>query len=102
MSTNNQFYICEEYYLLIYETKAGAIKAVDAVICRADHPRANMAMLMEAQVFSKRLNLRVSYSQPNEPIFLIKAEEFYWNVIIGERVGWISVRDWHKIKKLEK
>lgn len=45
----------------------------------------------------------VTYAKPNEPILVIskESEEKFWNVLIGEKTGWIIVRDWHDIKPLE-
>ena len=88
MTNNNPFYICEKYYLLIYETKENAVAAP------------SMAAAAWPEYWSKELNSRVSFSNPNEPIFLVKNEGKYWNVIIGERGGWIIVEDWLRLKAL--
>jgi len=50
--------------------------------------------------WSEQTNSKVTYSNPSEPIFLIKAEDFYWNVIIGEKIGWIIAEEWLGIKEL--
>ena len=57
------------------------------------------------RVWSGRINSKIIFSSPNEPIFLIKMEQDaytqrtqYWNVIIGEKIGWIIVHDWMDVR----
>ena len=45
--------------------------------------------------WSKELNSKVTYSNPEEIIFLMRKEfvgyDEFWFVIIGEKVGWIGM-----------
>jgi len=107
---NNPFYACEKYYLLIYETKkiAAWAKATPspcsawtaAEVAVAAETAVVAVVAVAAEYWSKRLNSRVLFSNPGEPIFLIKKEDKYWNVIIGEKIGWIIADDWLGLKLL--
>ena len=117
MTNSNPFYVCEDYFLLIYETKENAaagrampgwvdpaaVAVATAAVAGRLVLRGGVPLYGEAaaEYWSKRLNSRVLFSNPNEPIFLIKKEDKYWHVIIGERVGWIIAEDWIGIKELK-
>jgi len=98
--TNNQFFITDKVFIFIYETKEAATKATASwakAIAVANEPP-----LIWIEYWSKRLNSRVTFSTPNEPIFVIKKDEDYWHVIIGERVGWIVSRGPLGLKEINK
>jgi hypothetical protein len=92
MKNNNPFYVYENC-LLIYETKE-----------EASRPGRASAMHSSARSTwqNKELRTKITYSNPQEPIFVIKKENLYWNVIVGERIGWIIAEKWHNTKNLEK
>lgn len=112
----NKFYVCEKYYLLIYETKQASDKALAATTLAADRSgllaqgaafAASASLTAAGGVslgdhWSEKLKSKVLYSNPREPIFVIKKEEErFWNVIIGEKIGWIIVQNWLEIKELK-
>ena len=94
--TNNPFYVCEKYYLLIYETKEDASPPNPGFSAISDHNRKYMS-----NIFSKELMSTVACSIPGEPIFVVEKEDKYWHVIIGERIGWIIVEDEAELKNLK-
>jgi hypothetical protein len=96
---NNQFYMCEKYYIFIFDTKYNAIVTSKNSAGGSATPR---AAIHAAAYWSKELNSRVTYSDPGEPIFVLKKDGEFWNVIVGEKIGWIVVVNWMKIKQLEK
>jgi hypothetical protein len=100
MKTNSSFFVCKDYFLLFYETREDALAATAADSGRCGSTSWSRAAAAEANYWSKELNSRVTFSNPGEPIFVIRKDEEYWNVIIGERIGWIIVKDWLEIKPL--
>ena len=101
----NPFFICKDYCLLIYETKDHATSAavMAAAAFGASAAVAGVAKYY-ADHWSKPLKSKVLYSNPGDIIFFIRKEfvkeDEFWFVIIGEKVGWIIVRDWMKIEEL--
>jgi hypothetical protein len=98
-------------YIFIFETKDAAtqfrLPACDSV------PRMPEALL----VWSEVLKANISLSKPQDLIFVISKEIFafknkgvgyavfgkevdLWNVIIGEKAGWILVPHWLNLKQL--
>lgn len=108
----NSLHICEDFYLLIYETKEDAEQVViesrsrglpfgGATECRAN-VAGNIHVTITARIWSIKIKSRVTFSNPGDLIFLIKKEEDkFWNVIVEERVGWIIVYDWMNIKMID-
>ena len=91
---------------MIYETKvivkismaasgAGAVTVARAAMTKE--------VVSEWVVYwSKELKTKITHSNLNEPIFVIGKEGKFWNVIIGERIGWIIAEDWLELKPLER
>jgi hypothetical protein len=99
------FYICENC-LLVYETKESAR---EANIIAASASRGATACTVWgyykdkeewANYWARRVSSKVMFSDPNEPILVLKKEEKFWNVIIGEKIGWIIVSDFTAIMPL--
>jgi hypothetical protein len=53
-----------------------------------------------AQLWSQELNMKVTYSNPKEPIFVIEKKGKQWHVIIGEKIGWIVAEEFLEIQPL--
>jgi len=87
----DSFYVCENFCLLIYQTKEEASRP-----CRvsAMHPSARSVWR------NTELHTKITYSNPQEPIFVIKKENLYWNIIVGERIGWIIIEKWLGIREM--
>jgi hypothetical protein len=90
---NNKFYACPRFYLLVYETR-------EAASCGEHMTVGDITPTTATNYLSTKTNSKVTYSKPGEPIFKIKEDGKYWNVIIGEKVGWIIVASWLEIKEL--
>jgi len=89
----HQLYTCP-YRLVIYATISDARLMVTAIA--TDEFVKNVI-----ENWSVESGRKVLFSQPHEPIFLVEEPvDNFWNVIIGERVGWIIEGDWLGIKEL--
>lgn len=110
----NPFYICQKYCLLIYETRERAAATSKTAMERAHSgdiversgvaywgPDPERAVRVTADFWSQYLKSKVIFSLPKEPIYVISKDHHYWHVIIGNKFGWIIVRDWLQIKQLE-
>jgi len=107
---NNLLYTCNECFIFIFETKEKAIEAnslyedaVSRTILIEEY--AASSFVAEAkfatQYWTKRLGgTKVIYSNPKEPIFVVSREDKYWNVIIGEKIGWIIAEEWLELKEI--
>lgn len=106
----NKFYITK-YYLLIYETMNQAMVGYDSTA--ADYTEIRPASLNVASAvaieMSKIVKGTVQYSVPEDVIFLLKrvlnpyadtVKYEFWHVIIGEKVGWIIVKDWIRMEEI--
>jgi len=102
----SEIFICADYYLLIYEIKEKIdSRTVDACVNAFEdddciHTQGADSAFIIADYWTKKLNCKVTFSNPSEPIFVIKKCDKFWNVLIGEKIGWIIVEDWLTIKKL--
>jgi len=91
----NPFYVCEGYYLLIHETQETLKEAVVRSATSAFYAQD------EARYCSEQYKTKVTFSYPNELIMVLSKNGVYWNVIIGERVGWIACSSWINIHPLK-
>jgi len=93
---SSQFYVCD-WSLLIYETK-------DIAALPGNHTgKAAIETAEKVKYWLERdLKSKVEYTQLNEPIFVLKKEENdkFWNVIVGEKIGWIIAEEWMELKLL--
>jgi hypothetical protein len=97
----NRFYICEEYWLVIFE------KMVEPIVlnkygkykCGIKTTRQS-AVEIGAQRMTRQLGMKVTFCEPKEPILVLQKNGIYWNVIVGEKIGWIVTREILNIKPL--
>ena len=94
----NQIFIAEEHYILIYPSEAFAALSPGHVSGRRDYDLTIRALHSMAQ----SLNCKIHMSVPKEPIMLLRKSGIFWNVIVGEKIGWIIVRSWFKVRRLKK
>ena len=103
---NNSFYISNGYCFLIFETKGAAQLAASRILDYGGRWRIAGVVPAQSKVaadlWTSHFSSKVHYSELGEPILLIKAEEIYWNVIIGEKIGWIVADSWTDIEPLSK
>jgi len=83
---SDQFYISEKHQLPMFETKEHAKSVISQV---------------PTHLFEYKVSKPKMYSNANTPIFVISKSDDIWHVIIGEKIGWIVVRDWMNLKSLD-
>jgi len=106
---NNNFYRCPNY-LLIYETKELAQQAwqkfidclnrndlIDDAAATSFHMENKGAVAF----WTRYLKTKVLFSLPEEPVLVLKKEQEFWNVIIGEKIGWIIDCEWIELERIE-
>ena len=94
-----KLYLCEQYFLLLYpDQKASAVGAhyQDAARTSADD-EGNAAVAY----WSKRLGKPVLYVKKNIPILVLNSKEKFYEVLAGDRKGWIIVEDWLELKEID-
>jgi len=96
---NNNFYICDKYYLLLFPTKELATKSKTQPLLKENFYSVQEAEF-SARVWSKHFGSKVVFTSPKEPIFVIEKCDNIWNVLIGEKTGWITAEKWLEIKPL--
>ena len=103
---NNIFYVSDKHCLLIFETKDNAELAVAHILNDGGRWRIGSILAPQAKVaaglWTNHFGSKVHYSKLGEPIFLIGAEGIFWNVIIGEHIGWIVAESWTGVGLLNK
>ena len=126
LMTNNSFYICKDHFHVLFETNEkgyeGQMSGIQLRWPTNFNGPNNWAAAMARQSFfnphktpedevkhwcriwSIRLDTKVSYVKPSEPILLISQEDAgkAWNIICGENIGWIVYPDWTSFEKLKK
>lgn len=100
MNANNSFYVCEEYSLLIYETKDHAESAYKLEDYLASGLKSINSATAVALYLSKKFQTKITVAGLKEPIFVIEKLENYWNVIVGEKIGWIATHESLQLKLL--
>lgn len=100
-----KLYTCEKFHLLLYPDPD--IAAVAAGSGGGPAPAApnggNPATY--ATFWSNRLGKPVFYLEKNIPLLIlkaeVKAEEKFYEVLAGDRKGWIIYRDWLPLKEID-
>lgn len=105
-----KLYVCKKYYLLTYETKEiienafpeGAAREIAAgTELVSDFVAAAFASGV-ATYWSGVLASKVGLVKRNEPMLFLEEENEFRKILVGEKIGWIVVADWMKIRTLEK
>jgi len=110
MNYSNNLYVCEKYYLLVYETKEiaaaafpeGAAREIAAGV-QTPSTKITKDMFVEgvAAYWSGVLNSKVAWVQPGEPILFVEKNDSFHKILVGEKIGWIAASEWLNIKPLE-
>lgn len=87
-----KLYICEKFFLLLYPDW----KTANAAAVRTGSGGGTDAA---AAYWSKWFGKPVSYIDKNIPILVLNKEKFY-EVLAGDRKGWIIYQDWLEIKEI--
>ena len=96
-----KLYACEEYHLMLYpdQETAAARAQLQAVLTRAaEHPAATLANA--ASYWSNQLGKSISYTEKNIPLLVLNNEENFYEVLAGDKKGWIIFKDWLKIREI--
>lgn len=90
----DQFYFSKEKFIFLYETKEAA-KLATSIWGESSKSSSNEASAVYgAQWLAKEIKSTVSCIKPNEPILIVKREKRYWQVVVGEKIGWIKSTGW--------
>jgi hypothetical protein len=90
-----KLYSCEEYYLLLYPDKDTASDSFARVVAGAKSAPADAAYLTSG------LRKPVSYLEKSSPLLVLNTEEKFVEVLVGDRKGWIILKDWLNIKEIQ-
>ena len=96
---NNCYYTIEEqYYALVFENIPDWIPS-DLRSCTSTTYIANK----RCEYWGEKLQMKITYANPNTIIFVAQKKDIWWNVIIDNKVGWIYMKDWFidKIRPLD-
>lgn len=94
---NNTFFVCEDYYLFLFETENGARDA-DLLGYFPDKKLIEKGLSNSVAWWSTELKEKVTRANPGELVYLLDRIDKWWHVIIGERIGWIIAEDWLSFK----
>jgi len=104
-----KLYKCPKYFLLFYPSKDKAADSLRVAVARA--ARMGATAVHEAAIgpassvadwWSRKLNCKVRYSEPNEVFLCLEHEDEFAHVLFGEKQGWIINQDWLNIVGLKK
>jgi hypothetical protein len=101
----NPIYVCN-FYLLVYEKPEDAFKVRLSSTKPAGFRNEIDYWL---RCYTANEGRKGFYCNPNEPIFVIEKtdrygngpEHQYWNVVVGEKFGWIAVPTWITMTELK-
>jgi hypothetical protein len=102
-----KLYICEEYFLLLYpdpETAAAARTSWLAAGTLAPGERGAIiehSAAGQSTYWSRKLGKSVLYAKKNIPILVLNSKDKFYEVLAGDRKGWIIYQDWLGIKEIE-
>ena len=90
-----KLYLCKEYFLMLYPDPDTAAASASA------SSDAGAGAAARAAYWSNRFGKNVSYAEKNIPLLVLKAEEKFYEVLVGDCKGWIIYEDWLKIKEID-
>ena len=88
-----KLYVCEEFFLLLYPDQEAAATAATAVAAAA-------AAVAAAAYWSNRFGKPVLYAEKNIPLLVLNSKEKFYEVLAGDRKGWIIYQDWLELKEI--
>ena len=98
-----KLYICEEYFLLLYPDQEAAATAFASPVPTPHSAATNAAESTAAgqsTYWTRKLGKSVLYAKKNIPILVLNSKEKFYEVLAGDRKGWIIVEDWLGIKEI--
>jgi len=92
MNSSEQLYVCQDgFYPILFQTKEDAEIKFDRIAATFE-----AAAIKLSQEWSIHTKTKVTYVKPGEVLFFLnEAKKFgdnnyiLWNIIAGERIGWI-------------
>ena len=100
----DKLYFCEDQYLFLYPDQnsaeaSDAILPVDGRFCAAV---ATAIAGREAAYYSKKFGKSISFIDKAVVLLILNnVEDKYYEVLAGDKKGWILYRDWLNIKEVE-
>ena len=103
-----KLYLCEEYFLLLYpDWEASAAAAhyhaaarTSAAAADAYRPRIEHSAAGQSTYWTRKLGKSVLYAKKNIPILVLNSKEKFYEVLAGDRKGWIIYQDWLELKEI--
>ena len=98
-----KLYLCEEFFLLLYPDQEACATAEAAAALTQTLDRAGAAEALVAihtTYWTKKLGKSVLYAKKNIPILVLNSKEKFYEVLAGDRKGWIIVEDWLELKEI--
>lgn len=98
-----KLYICEEYFLMFYpdpETAAGGAPFT-APRAMPVHRTSAPAARNDASYWSEQFGKPVSYAEKNIPLLVLNNKVNFYEVLVGNRKGWIIYKDFLNIKEID-
>lgn len=90
-----KLYVCEEYYLMLYPDKKSA-----AIAAEAGTAPVHARVAADIAYWTRKFGKPVLYAELNMPLLILNVKEKYYEVLTGNKKGWIIFKDWLKIKEL--
>jgi len=88
-----KLYVCEEYFLLLYPDVSSAAEGSAASTISSG--AAN-----NSAYWTKQLGKPVSYCEKSDVLLILSVDGIYAEVLAGDKIGWIIVKDWLYLKEL--
>jgi hypothetical protein len=94
-----KLYSCEERFLMLYPDK-DTVAHAEIAAAPITQPL-DRAIERIAAHWTRRLGKPISYMEKSIPFLVLNVEENFYEVLGGDRKGWIIYRDWVKIKEID-
>jgi hypothetical protein len=87
-----KLYSCEEYYLLLYPY----LDTTRPAELYDEERDASIA----ASYWTRQLGKPVSYLEKSSPLLVLRAEKNFYEVVAGDKKGWITFKDWLNLREI--
>lgn len=95
-----KLYSCKEFFLMFYtDPKTAATNTAARSLAVAARNAASTFPAPDA-FWSNRLGKPVFYIEKNIPLLVLNSKEKFYEVLAGDRKGWIIYEDWLNIKEI--
>ena len=92
-----KLYVCEKYHLLFYpdpDTASAAERTSKPPIRGGGNPA------IFADFLSNRFGKPVLFLDKNIPLLFLNSKKNFYEVLTGDKKGWIIFKDWLNIKEI--